>query len=172
MKQAPPRRTAPRKHATLAWTLLLVVCAIGSCAIFLYSKLRPDPPVHKATLVFYAYHPTDPAHHENFQYFLSAALQPPSNCQYIILISSGGLPVPHHKLPKLPKTAQYVFQPAQNPPRPCSAWGLLGWFLQLGSSQAVLEGFQSFVLVSSGVRGPFMPVYMQHIIHWTEPLIR
>jgi hypothetical protein len=38
--------------------------------------------------------------------------------------------------------------------------------------QVEWQGFKYFVLLSSVVRGPFMPTYLDGTMHWTQPLIR
>jgi hypothetical protein len=38
--------------------------------------------------------------------------------------------------------------------------------------QVEWQAFKYFVLLSSVVRGPFMPTYLDGTMHWTQPLIR
>jgi hypothetical protein len=46
---------------------------------------------------------------------------------------------------------------------------MLGWMLASGLVD--WAPYRFFVLLSSAVRGPFMPTYL-HAMHWTAPLLR
>jgi hypothetical protein len=67
-------------------------------------------------------------------------------------------------LPALP-AVQYLYYGDK-----CLEWGMVGW--ALGSGQFEWKQYKYFVLLSSAVRGPFLPSYLEGIMHWTQPLIR
>jgi hypothetical protein len=68
------------------------------------------------------------------------------------------------QLPAVP-AVQYLYYGGK-----CLEWGMVGWVLQSG--QVNWQQYQYFVLLSSAVRGPFMPSYLDGHMHWTQPFIR
>jgi hypothetical protein len=109
----------------------LVFCSATIIGLLHHRAYHRSSVVPRDTLVIYLYHPTDVEHKTNLLYFLKAGIKPADNCQYAIVIAPQTEEYWPEAWPRLPESAQYVFQPAAHPPRACSAWGQLGWFLQV-----------------------------------------
>lgn len=45
--------------------------------------------------------------------------------------------------------------------------GTFGWLL-LESGEVDYTNYKHFVFVNSSVRGPYIPVYLQHVMQWTN----
>lgn len=118
----------------------------------------------KDTLVVYVYGQGDPEYTNNFNYFLLQAVRDDDRCEYIILVQYDE----HQQdlsLPKLPQSAKYVFHKSA-----CFEWGAFGWLL--ASGHVNWYKYKYFMLLTSAVRGPFMPAYLRDSMHWTQPFIR
>lgn len=44
--------------------------------------------------------------------------------------------------------------------------------LQEAAQEDYLAHFRYFMVVSSTHRGPFLPLYLQPAMHWTQPFVR
>ncbi|KIY98294.1 hypothetical protein MNEG_9668 [Monoraphidium neglectum] len=87
-----------------------------------------------------------------------------TRCDYVVLVSAAdeGSPL----LPQLPGSARYLYHS-----QPCYDWGLVGWALSPEGGRVDWTRHSRFVFVSSGVRGPFLPPYLQPYLHWADPLL-
>lgn len=52
----------------------------------------------------------------------------------------------------------------------CLEWGMVGWVLESG--QVEWQQYSYYLMLSSAVRGPFMPSYLDGRMHWAQPFIR
>lgn len=68
------------------------------------------------------------------------------------------------ELPAVP-AVQYLYYGGS-----CLEWGMLGWVLQSG--QVDWQHYSYFLLLSSAVRGPFLPSYLDGHMHWSQAFIR
>lgn len=119
--------------------------------------------VQQDTLVVYIYSEEDPMYKDNFQHFLIAAVQPNSRCKYIVVVHEKSL---HSvEVPTLPEVT-YVYYGGS-----CYEWGIVGWLFK-ESDYVDWQQYKYFMFLSSAVRGPFMPTYLQSVMHWTQPFIR
>eukprot|EP00775_Hariotina_reticulata_P008529 gene8529-8711_t len=76
-----------------------------------------------------------------------------------------------HSAIELPAIAnvQYIYYAG-----PCYEWGMVGWLLSEDISKQHGISWQQhkyFIFLSSAVRGPFLPAYLQDKMHWTEPFL-
>jgi hypothetical protein len=120
------------------------------------------------TLVIYIFNEDDPVYPSNFQHFLAVAVQENSRCSYIVLVQERSL----HSAIELPAIAnvQYIYYAG-----PCYEWGMIGWLLSEDISKQHAVSWQQhkyFIFLSSAVRGPFLPAYLQDSMHWTDPFLR
>lgn len=83
-------------------------------------------------------------------------------CSYVVVVQLKALKATE-ELPALPAVT-YLYYPGS-----CLEWGMVGWALR--SEQVDWQPYKYFVFVSSAVRGPFMPSYLDGVMHWTQALI-
>ncbi|WIA42667.1 hypothetical protein OEZ86_008629 [Tetradesmus obliquus] len=116
------------------------------------------------TLLLYIYNEDDPVYRDNFQHFLLAGVQPGSRCRYVVLVQERGL----RSAVQLPEVlgVEYVYYGGT-----CFEWGMVGWLLQ-ESGQVQWQQYKYFMFLSSAVRGPFMPTYLQGSMHWADGLLQ
>ncbi|KAF6262624.1 hypothetical protein COO60DRAFT_600618 [Scenedesmus sp. NREL 46B-D3] len=122
------------------------------------------PAVPQDTLLVYIYNEDDPVYRDNFQHFLLAGVQQGSRCRYLVVVQERGLRSAV-ELPDVPGV-EYVFYSGA-----CYEWGIVGWLLQ-ESGQVAWRQFSYFLFLSSAVRGPFMPAYLQGTMHWADGLLQ
>ncbi|KAI7838423.1 hypothetical protein COHA_007795 [Chlorella ohadii] len=122
-------------------------------------RLRRPP-----TLIIYAYSATDAEEQRNFEHFLKHGVEEQAGLTYRFLIASGEGILPPLAMPRLPPNAEYLEAPA------CagSAWGMLAAAQQQLAHD--LAAAERIVVVTSAVRGPYMPPYTHEFMHWTDAL--
>lgn len=121
----------------------------------------PDRPAARrtATLVLYVYNAADEEQRSNFAFFVRWGMQADDGTTYRIILTRGPGVLPLASEPALPPNAAYVRTDA------CvGTWGALGAV----KAELPLAASQYYVVVDSSVRGPFIPGYAQHALHWTE----
>jgi len=84
-------------------------------------------------------------------------------CAYVVVVQLKAFTATE-ELPAVP-AVQYLYYGGK-----CLEWGMVGWALQSG--QVSWQQYKYFIMLSSAVRGPFLPTYLEGRMHWTQPLIR
>ncbi|GAB4817919.1 hypothetical protein N2152v2_004965 [Parachlorella kessleri] len=115
------------------------------------------------TLVFYVYSNTDPEYEGNLIFFLKKGVAANDGCDYVIIIQEGPGVEETHNLPETPPNVRFVRHVNE-----CFDWGTFGWALE----QGVLDPskYKYYVLLNSSVRGPLLPSYWPHDLHWAHAL--
>lgn len=119
--------------------------------------------VQQDTLVVYIYNEEDVVYRDNFQHFIISAVQPSSRCRYVVVVQEKSLRSVN--LPQVPEIT-YIYYGGS-----CFEWGIVGWLFK-ESDNLEWQSYKYYIFLSSAVRGPFMPTYVQGVVHWTEPLLR
>ncbi|GLC36248.1 hypothetical protein PLESTB_001364200 [Pleodorina starrii] len=118
---------------------------------------RPTQP----TLVIYILSFSDAAYIENFYFFFLEAIARDATAKFEILLPKG-----HGRdsaiLPDLPSHARYIEHD-----RNCRGLSLVRWYLATRPDDGSLE---RYVLVSSAVRGPFIPPGLRDLVSWHSAL--
>ncbi|GFR51158.1 hypothetical protein Agub_g13514, partial [Astrephomene gubernaculifera] len=115
----------------------------------------------QSTLVVYILSFADAVQLENFQFFYYEAIRRDTTAQYHILIEEGREQDP--ALPVLPSHALYIPHD-----RSCGGLSLLRWYLQDGIGRDISA--DNVVLLSSAVRGPFIPPGLRALVTWHAAL--
>ncbi|KAG2482480.1 hypothetical protein HYH03_018587 [Edaphochlamys debaryana] len=158
----------PASRALLAYVLAL-------CSLFLLWRrynyngaLRPGPPSpsrwqssQHATLVVYILSLADERYLGNFLFFHHEAILRDTTARYDVLVAREDRKNP--LLPKLPPHARYVSHD-----RGCGGLSLVRWYLRdgPGASPDALGAVSRVVLVTSAVRGPFIPPGLKSMVTW------
>lgn len=84
-------------------------------------------------------------------------------CAYLVVVHEKAL----HSVEELPAVpgVTYIYYGGA-----CYEWGIVGWALH--SRMVAWQHYSYFIFLSSAVRGPFLPTYLQERMHWTQPLLR
>eukprot|EP00892_Ulva_mutabilis_P012446 jgi/Ulvmu1/9574/UM054_0004.1 len=186
----PPARSLPRRGQLLRWVrprlirsaMAAILCSL--CLLCLVTGLfllrstssgwrsaqqphgilvsRPSLTASLAThtLVLYSFDGFDPESHANLVFFVKHGMLGCAKCEYIVVVNNEpGTKV--SKLPWLPRNARYM-----RPRRHCHGWGAYDAVLRRGVLD--VTKYHYFIFLSSSVRGPFLPAYLQGQIHFTS----
>ena len=132
--------------------------------------LHPLFPVSPGrTLVVLVHSPRTEAYTSNLQYFVHKAVRCWQDADYRVIIQRDDVAAFnasdeaddawHRDLPRLPPNGRYVLHENK-----CLDWGSFGWLLNLSSSHPAYvdsSQYRYFVLLNSGVRGPFLPDFVE-----------
>lgn len=127
---------------------------------FTSRRMMPRRRQSSNTLVIYVYSGSDPEYEANLIFFLREGVQDNDGVTYIIAIQNGeGLTELSNK-PRLPSNAKLV-----NHSNTCFDIGTVGWVLEHHVPN--VRAYSYFIFLNSSVRGPFLPAYLPHTVHWT-----
>eukprot|EP01026_Neomeris_dumetosa_P032392 TRINITY_DN2570_c0_g2_i1.p2 TRINITY_DN2570_c0_g2~~TRINITY_DN2570_c0_g2_i1.p2 ORF type:complete len:411 (-),score=42.80 TRINITY_DN2570_c0_g2_i1:664-1896(-) len=101
----------------------------------------------------------DPENAVNLNFFLQNAVDEDDGIHYIFVMRRDD-----SLLPELPKNARYAFNDKE-----CNVFGALGWLIRSGELD--IKNYRYFVMISSKVKGPYLPPYLQGKVRWVDLLV-